>query len=121
MAEQFPESGARRGRRSTEIEVALEAEEDDYTPTETGMTLLNEGDSVMCRMTLAHETAAGDGWFSWGVTTTLRPGETEEEAAYRVMSAATSRTYELIDEVTDTVEKAVQEQREARRSRRIPR
>lgn len=118
MAEHLPEHSARRGRRDPELTAALEAEDDTY-PEPGGTSILREGDMMMCRMTLAHPTAMGDGWFSWGITTTVGPGEAEEEAADRVYTAVTSRVYELIDGVTTTVEEAEAAQRAQRRTRRI--
>lgn len=87
-------------------------------------SLLNDGDSVMCRISMAHPTALGDAWFSWGATTTVRPGEDGEEVADRLYEEVTSHVYELIDGVTETAEAVVEQKKEAaresRRSRRIP-
>ena len=122
MAEHFPEGGTRRGRRSPQIEVALEAElepDEDRFEDQTSMSILRSGDSMMCRVSLEHPTAAGAGWFSWGATTTVGPDEDEADAAERLAESVTSRVYELIDGVTDTVESAVAEQKAQKRSRRI--
>lgn len=123
MSERIPEEGARRGRRSRELEQVLSeeigVEDNEDMDRDRGIDILNTGDSVMCRISLEHPTAAGQGWFSWGATTTVRPGESEEDAAERLYEAVTTRAYELIDGVTDTVEEAVEQTKSDRRTRRI--
>lgn len=119
MSENMPEQGARRGRRSTELEQTLEAEDEEYAVHDVG--LLSEGDTIIGRITLQHNTAVGDGWFTYGAQTRVRPGESDEEAGARVAAFVTDNTYELIHTVTEQIEEAVREQNEERRQRRNPR
>ena len=118
MSEHFPDQEPpRRGRRDLELQTALEAEEDnDLDQTGKGVDVLRHGDTIMARVSMEHPTAMGSAWFSWGATTSINPDETEEEASYRLMQVVTSRNYELIDEVTETVERASKANRPRRRN-----
>lgn len=120
MTESMPEEAPRRGRRDPQLESMLEAEVDEYSH-ESSSDLISEGDRVLCRVTMEHPTAVGSGWFTYGISTEVRPGEEEQDVADRIYAATTERLYGLIEGVTTTVEEAAQEQREQRRSRRNPR
>lgn len=123
MSEHLPDVPVRRGRRDPELEAILEAEEDNDSSSFQGgaeVSLLDEGNMVMARVTLQHPTAVGDGWFTFGTAGAVRPGETEQEAAGRLYDMVTESVYGLIDGVTETVEAAVSEQKAQKRQRRIP-
>jgi hypothetical protein len=119
MAEGFDPSEApvRRGRRDPELALQLQAGLDDTnTPDEpAGEYGLAVGDEMVYKMTLEtpDPISGKDRWFTYGVKSSVLPGEVEVDAFRRVVTLTTERLGEAIDYADAAAYEAEQERRRA--------
>lgn len=111
-----PAVPARRGRRDPELEAILDAEEGGPDFENEAADVFVDGDRLTCKVTLQHPTEVGDGWFTFGRSTSVAPGSDVEEVAAGLREAVAMETYLLIDQITGQVAEAVQEQQEVQRA-----
>lgn len=113
-----------RGRRDPELRSQLEAETDSDQLLEPGdadqaFYGLVPGDAVVAKVSIAGQTAMGEAWFTYGGTTHLLEGESEEEAFLRLADVVNTRVIDLARDATTRVNGLVEEQRAELRSSRI--
>lgn len=110
-----------RGRRDPELQSRLEAEDmmpDPGDPDQSWASLA-PGDSVIAKVSISAPTALGEAWFTYGATTHLFDGESEDEAFSRLSDVVNTRVIDLASEATGRVNDLVAERRAAERTHRI--
>lgn len=110
-----------RGRRDPELASRLEAETiaDDPGEAEQSWMGLMEGDSIIAKVSLSAPTALGEAWFTYGSTTHVMPGESEQDAFERLADVVNTRVIDLASDSIERVNQRAAEQREIERTRRI--
>jgi len=99
---------------------------DEFGGSEEPIQLL-PGDTIMAKVTHAIDLGEGDSWFTYGATSRILPGESEEEAYYRLSATVNSRVLDLVGDAADMIQErqaqwAAQQkaaEAERRRNRRI--
>lgn len=116
MPTEHPHGPARRGRRDPQLaeELALDpsllSDDDDQQPEQV---FIYEGDIVACKITREVEIVPKhSSFFSYGVTTRVQPGESEEDVFIRVANTCHERVGQLVDADLE----AYQAELEARRT-----
>lgn len=117
--------GPRRGQRGrrppieTELAEDLRADAGQEAGSEFGLIV---GDGVVYKVVVQDQSAVtgNDRWFTYGVTTSVQPGEEEHDAFARVVTVVHTRLLESIDTM-DLIEHEQREiERERARTERIP-
>lgn len=110
---------SRRGRKDPELaaELALDPDSltdpDDQQPEEL---LVFDGDIVTCKITREVEIVPKHSdFYSYGVTTRVQPGETEEDVFVR----AANTVWERVNQLVEVAESAYERELEERRTRPI--
>jgi hypothetical protein len=117
MAEGFDPSDApvRRGRRDPRLALELEAGLNDTGEQhdESGEDGWQVGDELIYKVTTedTNPVTGKDRWSTYGMKTTIRPGETEEEAFTRIVTTTAARLEESIEFLNHQAEQAEAERR----------
>lgn len=110
---------------ASDEEILTDGDDTLYDP-EDGIVLL-PGDTIMAKVVHAVQIEGEDSWFTYGATSRLLPGETEEDAYYRLSATVNGRVLDLVTDSVDLMHnrreafEAQQRQNrdERRKSRRI--